>query len=61
MRDNGARMVRYGRYVKFLFCGTVFSCTLEVQEVRSVEVFAIKFHSSDYFALLGKIDSPFCL
>ena len=54
-------MVRYGRHVKFLLCGTVFSCTLEVQEVRSVEVFTIKFHHSAYFALLGKIDSLFCL
>ena len=54
-------MVRYGRYVKYLLCGTVFSCTLEVQEVRSVEVFTIKFHPSAYFALLDKIDSPFCL
>ena len=61
MRDNGALMVRYGRYVKFLLCVTVFSCTLEVQEVRSVEVFTIKFHPSAYFALLGKIYSPFCL
>ena len=57
-------MVRYGWYVNFLLCGTVFSCTLEVQEVRyycSVEVFTIKFHPSAYFALLGKTDSPFCL
>ena len=61
MTDNGALMVRYGRYVKFFLCGTVFSCTLEVQEVRSVEVFTIKFHPSAYFALLGKIYSPFCL
>ena len=59
MTDNGALMVRYGWYVKCLLCGTAFSCTLEVQEVRSVEVFTIKFHSSAYFALLGKIDSPF--
>ncbi len=44
--------------------GTVFSCTLEVQEVRyycSVEMFTIKFHPSAYFALLGKIDSSVCL
>ena len=57
-------MVRYGRYVNFLLRGTVFSCTLEVQEVHyycSVEVFTIKCHPSAYFALLGKIDSPFCL
>ena len=60
MTDNGALMVRYGRYVKYLLCGTVFSCTLEVQKVRSVEVFTIKFHPA-YFALLGKIYSPFCL
>ena len=48
----------------FLLCSTVFSCTLEVQEVHyycSVEVVTIKFHPSVYFALLGKIDSPFCL
>ena len=43
MTDNGALMVWYGRYVKFLLCGTVFSCTLEVQEVHSVEVFTISF------------------
>ena len=61
MTDNGALMVWYGRYVKFLLCVTVFTCTLEVQEVRSVEVFTIKFHLSAYFALLGKIYSPFCL
>ena len=54
MTDNGALMVRYGWYVTFLLCGTVFSCTLEVQEIRSVEVFTIKFHPA-YFALLGKI------
>ena len=61
----GALMVRYRRYVNFLLDDTVFSCTLEVQEVYyyycSVEVFTIKFHPSAYFALLGKIDSPFCL
>ena len=61
MTDNGALMVRYGRYVKFVLFGTVFSCTLEVQEVHSVEVFTIKCHSSAYFALLGKIYNPFCL
>ena len=60
MTDNGVLIVRYGRYVKFLLCVTVFSCTLEVQEVRSVEVFTIKFHPSAYFAFLGKIYSPFC-
>ena len=52
------------RYVNFLLCGTVFSCSLGVQEVHyycSVEVFTIKFHPSAYFALLGKVDSPFCL
>ena len=27
-------MVRYGRYVNYLLRGTVFSCTLEVQEVH---------------------------
>ena len=57
----GALMVWYGRYVKFLLCSIVFSTTLEVQEVRSVEMFTIKFHFSAYFILLGKIDSPFCL
>ena len=59
MTYNGALMVWYGRYVNFLLCGTVFSCTLEVQEVRSVEVFIIKFHSSAYFALLGKLTAHF--
>ena len=39
---------------------TVCHHTLEVHEVRSVEVFTIKFHPA-YFTLLGKIDSPFCL
>ena len=48
-----------GGTLKFLLCGTVFSCTLEVQEVHSVEVFTIKFHPSAYFALLGKIYGPF--
>ena len=43
MTDNGALMVWHGRYVKFLLCGTVFSCTLEVQEVHSLEVFTISF------------------
>ena len=60
----GALMVWYGWYVNFLLRGTVFSCTLEVQEVHyycSVEVFPIKFHPFAYLALLGKIDSPFCL
>ena len=53
----GVLMVWYGWYVKFLLCCTVFSCTLEVQEVRSVELFTIKFHHlPTYFALLGKID-----
>ena len=55
MTDNGVLMVRYGLYIKFLLCVTIFSCTLEVQEVRSVEVFTIKFHLSASFCLLGKI------
>ena len=61
---TGALMVKYGWYINLLLRGTVFSCTLEVQQVHyycSVEVFTIKFHPSAYFALLGKIDSPFCL
>ena len=53
MTDNGALMVRYGRYVKFLLCGIVFSCTLEVQEVRSVEVFTINFLSFCLFCFVG--------
>ena len=61
MTDNGVLMVWYGRCVIFLLCGTVFSCTLEVQEVHSVEVFTIKFHLFASFALLGKIYSTFCL
>ena len=49
-------MVRYGRYVNFLLRGTVFSCTLEVQEVHyycSVEVFTIKFHPSAFFCFVN--------
>ena len=59
MTDNGALMVRYWRYVKYLLCGTIFSCTLEVQEVRSVEVFTIKFHPSAYLLCWVKFTAHF--
>ena len=45
------------------YCAVLYLATLRkfVISYCSVEVFTIKLHPSAYSALLGKIDSPFCL